>query len=119
MWGDLRVDVWFYGILLSDLLATLLFFKKHKKWNILYITVLASPALWIVYENKIIEYLSMSVPIRLDFPIVAFLALYPIIPSVVHGKRLKSESSRKTRVDPDDADNPCNPPRNSKNQLDD
>jgi hypothetical protein len=89
IWGDFRVDVWFYGILLIDLVATYMLFTKSRRWRLLQLSILVNTALWIAYERAISEYLSLSVPIRLDFPFVAVLAFYPVYPSCIFARRLR------------------------------
>lgn len=88
MWNDIRVDLWWYLILLTALTATILFFTKSNRYKPLYWLIAVSAICWIGYEASIAKYLSSSVPIRLDFPIVLGFVLFPIIPIYFHRKRM-------------------------------
>ncbi len=88
MWGDIRIDPWFYAMLLVGLSSCTLFFTKAKWAFALYAAV---PIIWLLrqgYENAINEYLISSVPIRLDWPLVVMVAVFPVIPVVFHGARM-------------------------------
>ncbi len=102
IWEDIRVDAWFYAILLMNFVATYMLFAKSKRWRLLQISILVNPALWIAYERAISEYLSLGVPIRLDFPFVALLAFYPVFPSCVYARRLRRISAE-NNLEPDPA----------------
>ena len=96
MWGDIRVDLWFYAMLAIALLSCTLFFTKTKLAMVLYATL---PIIWMLrdgYENAIDEYLSLSVPIRIDWPFVVMVALFPFGPIIFHAVRM-SRTQRKNR----------------------
>ena len=101
IWGDFRVDAWFYGIILIDLVATYMLFARSTCWRPLQLSMLVNPALWIAYERAIGEYLSLGVPIRLDFPFVAILAFYPVFPSCIFARRLRRTSAENNSVEQD------------------
>lgn len=100
MWDNIQVDIWFYSLLFSSGISWLIFFLKRPLVQVLYITLPIDLFLWFKYEGAIAEHLSMSVPIRVDFPIVLVAALFPVFPIWVdckwrHGQK-GDESSNKS-----------------------
>ena len=87
IWGDLRVDAWFYAVLVVDFVATCLIFARSARLGLLQLSLLANFLLWIAYERAIGDFLSAAVPIRVDFPFVVLLAFYPVIPLWIVARR--------------------------------
>ena len=88
MWGDARVDPWLCAMLIVAIVSCALFFTKAK-WAISLYAML--PIIWMLrrgYESAIDKYLSLGVPIRIDWPFVVMLAIFPVIPVAFHGVRM-------------------------------
>lgn len=88
MWNDPRVDPWFYAMLMVALMSCALFCTRAKWATVFYSTL---PIIWGLrhaYENAIDTYLSLTVPIRLDWPFVVMVALFPLIPIMFHATRM-------------------------------
>jgi len=69
-------------------LSCILFFTGAR-WGIALYTAL--PIIWVLrwgYENAIAEHLSLGVPIRIDWPFVVLVAIFPAFPIVFHAIRM-------------------------------
>lgn len=87
MWGNLQIDVFWYGILVCDLLATPLLITTSQHAKFLYTSAPVALILWFCYERAIDIHLLAIVPIRLDIPIVVLASLFPTFASAIHHYR--------------------------------
>ena|ERR1041385_7346752 len=89
MWGDVRVDVWWYLMLVCNVLASLLFFTRKRRAKALCLCAPLALLFWIAYEQAIDSQLSQNVPIRVDIPVVAFAAFFPLAPTCLYLIRVR------------------------------
>ena len=83
-WGDPRVDVWYYAMLGVAGASCVLFFTRSK-WAIpLYLCLPITILIRQRYEQAIFDHLLDGIPIRVDYPIVVLVAVFPLLPIIVH-----------------------------------
>lgn len=87
MWGDIRVDIWFYAMLLVAASSCIMFFTKSKWCFIFYTSFPLMIVLNRQYEQAIFDHLLDGVPIRLDIPFVMMVLLFPLCPIIFHAVR--------------------------------
>ena len=95
MWADMRVDPWFYAMLVVALVSCALFFTKSKWAFSLYLCLPLTLLLWYRYERAIFDHLLDGVPIRIDFPFVAAVAVFPLVPIIGHATQFIRSQKKK------------------------
>ncbi len=94
MWGDMRVDVWWYSLLVCDILAFVLFFTRKRTAKALCLCAPLALLSWFAYEQAIDIHLSQNVPIRLDILVVPFAAVFPLVPVCLYLIRVRQAARR-------------------------
>lgn len=93
MWNNPQVDPWWYGILICDAVSFTLFFVRSRRGRLLYATLPIAGILWLAYEAAIAQHLSVTVPIRLDIPFVLGAIAFPVLPILIHCRRVKKQNA--------------------------